>query len=32
MYILSSALGWTDYFPVIVAGDMVKNGKPAPDM
>ncbi|XP_024394974.1 bifunctional riboflavin kinase/FMN phosphatase isoform X2 [Physcomitrium patens] len=24
--------GWTEYFPVVVAGDMVENGKPAPDI
>jgi riboflavin kinase len=29
---LSLQSGWTDYFPVIVAGDMVQNGKPAPDI
>lgn len=29
---LSHQSGWTDYFPVIVAGDMVQNGKPAPDI
>ncbi|KAG0626295.1 hypothetical protein M758_2G117400 [Ceratodon purpureus] len=29
---LSHQSGWTEYFLVIVAGDMVKNGKPAPDI
>ncbi|KAG0504533.1 hypothetical protein KC19_N023800 [Ceratodon purpureus] len=29
---LSHQSGWTHYFLVIVAGDMVKNGKPAPDI
>ncbi|KAG0613691.1 hypothetical protein M758_6G122300 [Ceratodon purpureus] len=29
---LSHQSGWTDYFQVVVAGDMVKNGKPAPDI